>query len=76
MKIYKVVPSAESIVVKRGETPQNAIIKFYDIIKQEAVDGWEFHSTAPVNVTRKLGKFKKREERYNAFIFVKDVENK
>lgn len=73
MKIYKVVPCAESLVVKKNETAQNAIVKFFDIIKQECVEGWEYHSTSPVLITRKLGKFKSREERYNAFIFVKEV---
>lgn len=76
MKIYKVVPNADSVVVKKNETAQNAILKFYDVIKQEAVDGWEFHSASPVNVTRKLGKFKKREEKYYAFVFCKEVDNK
>lgn len=73
MKIYKVVPCAESIVIKKHEAAQNAIVKFFDVIKQECVDGWEFHSTAPVIITRKLTKFKKREEKYNAFVFVKEV---
>ncbi|MBR4420143.1 MAG: hypothetical protein IKT32_04620 [Clostridia bacterium] len=76
MKIYKVVPCAESIVIKKKEAAQNAIVRFFDIVKQECVDGWEFHSTAPIVVTRKLGKFKKREEQYNAFVFVKEVEQK
>ncbi|MBR3864470.1 MAG: hypothetical protein IKJ19_05115 [Clostridia bacterium] len=73
MKIYKVVPYAESIVISKKETAQNAIVKFFDVIKQECVDGWEYHSTSPVKITRKLSKFKKREESYNAFIFVKEV---
>ncbi|MBQ7408096.1 MAG: hypothetical protein IJW13_02340 [Clostridia bacterium] len=74
MKIYKVVPCAESLVVKKNEAAQTAIVKFFDVIGQECVDGWEFHSMAPVSITRKLGKFKKRDEHYNAFIFVKEAE--
>ncbi|MBQ3572199.1 MAG: hypothetical protein IJA15_05185 [Clostridia bacterium] len=76
MKIYKVVPCAGSIVVSKKETAQNAIVRFFDIIKQECVDGWEFHSTAPVVITRKLSKFKSRDEKYNAFVFVKEVATK
>ena len=75
MKIYKVVPCAETLVADKNETAQNAIVRFFDVIKQECVDGWEFHSTAPVYITRKLSKFKKRQEVYNAFIFVKEVNN-
>lgn len=73
MKIYKVVPCANAIVVNKKESAQNAIVNFYDVIKQECVDGWEFHSMAPVNVVRKLGKFKTREEKYHSFVFVKEV---
>jgi hypothetical protein len=73
MKIYKVVPCAKSVVVNKKEPVENAITKYFDIIKHECVDGWEFHSTAPVVITRKLGKFKNREETFNAFVFVKDV---
>ncbi len=73
MKIYKVVPFAESLVVKKNESAQNAIVKFFDVVGQECVDGWEFHSMSPVSVTRKLGKFKQKEEHYHAFVFVKEV---
>lgn len=73
MKIYKVVPFAESLVVKKKESAQNAIVKFYDVLGQECVDGWEFHSMSPIVVTRKLGKFKQKNENYHAFVFVKEV---
>ena len=76
MKIYKVVPCADTLVVQRKETAQNAIVRYFDVIKQECVDGWEFHSVAPVSITRKFSKFKKKEEAYSAFIFVKEVEDK
>lgn len=73
MKIYKVVPFAESLVVKKNESAQNAIVKFFDVVGQECVDGWEFHSMSPVTVTRKTGKFKHKEEHYHAFVFSKEV---
>ncbi len=73
MKIYKVVPFSEALVVKKKESAQNAIVKFFDIIGQECVDGWEFHSISPVVVTRKLGKFKQVNENYHAFVFVKEA---
>ncbi len=73
MKIYKVVPCAQAIVINKKESAQNAIMKFYDIIGQECVDGWEFHSMAPVSVIRKTGKFKTKEEHYHSFVFVKEV---
>lgn len=73
MKIYKVVPFSETLVVKKEESAQNAIVNFFDVIGQECVDGWEFHSMSPVTVTRKLGKFKQVNENYHAFVFVKNV---
>ena len=73
MKIYKVVPCSESIVVKKKESAQDAIIRYYDVIKQECVDGWEFHSMSPINVLRKKGKFKTSSEVYHAFVFVKET---
>lgn len=72
MKIYKVVPSADSIVAKKKEQAQDVIAKFFDVISQECTGGWEFHSMSPVVVTRKLGKFKTRKETYHAFVFVKE----
>jgi len=73
MKIYKVVPCAKAIVVNKKESAQDAIVKFYNVIGQECVDGWEFHSMAPVTVIRKLGKFKTKEEQYHSFVFVKET---
>lgn len=75
MKVYKVVPCADSIVVTKKQSAQDAIVKFYDILKQECVDGWEFHSMSPVAVTKKLGKFKNKKETYHAFVFVKETSN-
>ena len=72
MKIYKVVPAPGSVVAKKHDAAQDAIVKFFDVISQECTDGWEFHSMSPVTVTRKLSKFKVREEVYHAFVFVKE----
>jgi len=76
MKIYKVVPAAGSIVAKKHDSAQDTITKFFEVISQECVDGWEFHSMSPVNVTRKMSKFKVRQETYHAFIFVKELPEK
>lgn len=72
MKIYKVVPVPGSAVAKKQDLAQDVIVKFFDVISQECTDGWEFHSMSPVTVTRKLSKFKVREEAYTAFVFVKE----
>ena len=72
MKIYKVVPAPGTVVAKKHDSAQDAIVKFFDVIAQETTDGWEFHSMSPINVTRKLSKFKVREEVYYAFVFVKE----
>lgn len=76
MKTYKVVSAAEALVIGKKEQPQAAIERYFDILAQECVDGWEFHSVAPVSVIRKKRKFKGHNEQYNAFIFVKDEELK
>ena len=72
MKQYKAVAGPKSISVDKGNT-QAAFDSFAGLINQHARDGWEYHSTSPVKVTRKLSKFKSREETYNAFVFVKEV---
>ena len=73
MKKYKVVPYAGSLVIGKETKVQNAIVNYFDIIKQEAVDGWELLTIAPVNVVKKEGAAPDGES-YSAFIFVKDVE--
>ena len=72
MKSYKVVPYADTIVVKRREKAQDAVVKYFDVINQESVDGWELLTIATVPVTRKKGGLKKTVESYKAFIFVKE----
>ena len=73
MKTYKVVPYAATLVVEKGDKVQDKIAGYFDVINQECRDGWEFHSMAPVSVTRKQGGIKSVEETYNAFIFVKEI---
>lgn len=73
MKIYKIVPYASTVVLRKNELPQDAVIRFFDVISQECVDGWNFINMTPVSVTRKLGKFKSRNESYTAFLFTKEV---
>ncbi|MBO4573156.1 MAG: hypothetical protein J5762_05285 [Clostridia bacterium] len=73
MKQYKVVPYAGTVVIKKKDKAQDAITKYFDVIAQECVDGWEFFSAVPVSVTRKKCGLRKNVEQYNAFIFVKEV---
>ncbi len=73
MKTYKVVPFAGTIVINKKDCVQDQIVKYFDVINQECVDGWEFVALAPVNVTVKEGGLKTKGENYNAFIFAKEV---
>ncbi len=73
MKTYKVVPFAGTLVINKKDVVQEKIVTYFDVINQECVDGWEFLTLAPVNVTVKEGGLKTKNEAYNAFIFVKDV---
>ncbi len=73
MKTYKVVPFAKTVVVEKKGSAQQAIVDYFDVINQECVNGWEFHSLAPVSVTRKDGGTDTINEEYNAFIFVKEI---
>lgn len=74
MKVYKVVPYAANLVIGKEDKVQEKISGYFDVINQECVEGWEFHSMAPITVTRKLGGIKTKDEPYNAFIFVKEVD--
>ena len=72
MKIYKVVPFAGTVVLRNNELAQNAVVRYFDVVNQECVDGWELVNVCPVTVTRKLGKFRSRSETYSAFLFSKE----
>ncbi len=74
MKIFKVVPAADTVVLQNKEIPQNAVVRYFDIINQECVNGWEFVAISPITVTKRLGKLRTKKETYNAFIFSKDAE--
>ncbi len=74
MKIYKIVPYAGTVVLRKKELAQDAVVRYFDVINQECVDGWEFVSMCPITVTRPLGKLRIRNETYNAFIFSKEEE--
>ena len=72
MKTYKVVPYADTVVIAKNDKAQEAVVKYFDVINQESVDGWEFVAVESVPVTRKVGGIKKKMESYKAFIFVKE----
>ncbi|MBR1891738.1 MAG: DUF4177 domain-containing protein [Clostridia bacterium] len=72
MKTYKVVPYANTVVIEKKANPQEAIVKYFDVINQECVDGWEFVTVVTVPVTKKLGGRKTKVEPYNAFLFAKE----
>lgn len=74
MKIYKVVPFANEIVVNKDDKPQEAVVNYFNVINQECVEGWEFVTVATVPVARKTGGIKTQTEYYNAFIFSKESE--
>lgn len=74
MKTYKVVPFANTIVVNKKHSVQDQVVKYFDVINQECVEGWEFVALAPVNITVKEGGLKTKGVAYNAFIFAKEVE--
>lgn len=72
MRIYKVVPYAGTVVLRKDELAQDAVVRYFDVINQECVDGWEFVNLCPITVTKKLGRLRNRNETYHAFIFTKD----
>ncbi len=71
MKVYKVVPAAGGIVVKKRVKPATAIETYFDIINREREGGWEFVTVSSVNVIKKSG-IRAKTETYNAFIFAKE----
>ena len=56
MKVYKAVAGPKNISVEKGNT-QSAFDLFADIINNEAVGGWEYHSMETITVTEKPGCF-------------------
>jgi len=74
MKLYKTVPYAGNLVIGKDDKVQEAIVDYFDVIKQESNDGWELMNITPVSVVRKDGPNKGKSEPYNIFVFVKEVE--
>lgn len=72
MKIYKVVPVSYSVVVNKKANVTSAIDNYFEVINQEAAAGWELVTATPFSVKRKVGKFKVKDETYQAFIFCKE----
>lgn len=56
MKQYKAVAGPKNISVAKGDT-QAAFNMFADLINNESVDGWEYHSMETITVTEKPGCF-------------------
>lgn len=73
MKVYKVVPVSYSVVISKKSNATTAIENYFDVINQEAAAGWEFVSATPFSLKRKVGKFKFKDETYQAFIFSKEA---
>lgn len=73
MKVYKVVPVSYSVVISKKSNVTTAIENYFDVINQEAAAGWEFVSATPFSVKRNIGKFKFKDETYQAFIFCKEA---
>ncbi len=72
MKVYKAVAGPKNISVEKGNT-QSAFDLFADIINNEAVGGWEYHSMETITVTEKPGCFQQPiPTNYYMLIFVKD----
>ncbi len=77
MKQYKVVPGPKNIMVMDMGKTQPAFNTFADIINQEAVDGWEYHSMETLTLTQNPGCLSNNpvSRQYYMLIFVKDVCN-
>ncbi len=79
MKKYKAVPGPKAFTVSEGNTA-GAFTDFADIINQECVGGWEYHSMENIQITEnhpKTGCIVKTEVpptvlNYYMLIFVRD----
>lgn len=56
MKVYKAVAGPKSVNVERGDS-QSAFNLFAEIINNEAIAGWEYHSMETISVIEKPGCF-------------------
>ena len=72
MKEYKYISLPENLVTKSNKINESINV-YFDIINQEAADGWDFVQVAQVNLVKKSGAFKSSTEKRNVFIFSKEV---
>lgn len=73
MKQYKAVAGPKNINVDKGGT-QDAFNLFAEIINNEALAGWEYHSMETISVTEKPGCLRAPiTTNYYMLIFVRDV---
>ena len=52
---YKCVPAPMDLVVNSPKDGASAVVRFADIINQDAVDGWEFYSMETISVSTRPG---------------------
>lgn len=52
---YKTVPAPKVLSIKTEKETAAAINGFGDLLNQEAVDGWEFHSMQTITVSEAQG---------------------
>jgi len=84
---YKCIPAPDEIVIEKSGSlterlinKEKAVRAFAEIINDEAIDGWKFHSMESIAVTEKPGCFaalfgSKAEKTYfNMLVFSKDNE--
>lgn len=73
MKQYKAVAGPKNISVAKGDT-QAAFNSFAQLINNEAVQGWEYHSMETITVTEKPGCFQNPiPMNFYMLIFVREV---
>lgn len=77
MPQYKCVPAPKNIVIGANGSMDTAVRNYADLINQEAVDGWIFHSQEDILVSQQPGCMsvllgqKPEQIHYNMLIFVK-----
>ena len=72
MKMYKVVPCPGRLVINKGETVNNALKGFEDVVAQETLGGWELVTAMPVAAVTKIKRRRSVEEPYNILIFSRE----
>lgn len=73
MKQYKAVAGPKVVSVDKGDS-QTALNLFADIINQQAVQGWEYHSMETITIQEKPGCMENATTtNYYMLIFYKEV---